>query len=226
MQLLDCLHSQIITAFEKRPHEFFTEHDIHTQLALVASKLLEEEGNLYGRTLDGFVVGRVHHEYPTPFRCIMKNSEFRLVTEDQFLQEKQKNPKFRARRGFLDFAIINSEYISSNKLNVVSGKRYRELVKSLKNRRHVALDLAVEVVYYPTFDERLHDGIMNKRVSSIVQDYQKLVAVMEFMPDNVPFCRKAAMMFFSNTTHKDVLKEKLRSLPKHEKVTFYSVFSE
>lgn len=226
MPFLNYLHSKIKTTFKEHPHQFFTEHDIHTQLALVAVRVLERKGSLYAQTRDGFVVSRVHHEYPTPFRCLMKGSDFKLITEEKFRKEKQKNPEFRARRGFLDFAIINSEYISSNKLNVVSGKRYRDLQESMSDRQCVALDLAVEVVYYPTFDKRLHDGIMNRRVSSTIQDYQKLMALMEFKTNNVPFCKEAAMMFFSNTTYRAVLRAKLRSLPEHEKVAFYSVFTE
>jgi len=226
MPFLNYLYSQIETTFQEHPRQFFTEHDIHTQLALIAIRLLERKGSLYAQTRDGVVVSRVHHEYPTPFRCLMKGSEFKLITEEKFRAEKQNNPEFRARRGFLDFAIINSEYIFSNKLNVVSGKRYTDLRESMRDRQCVALDLAVEVVYYPTFDERLHDGIMNRRVSSTIQDYQKLMALMEFKTNNVSFCKEAAMMFFSNTTYKGVLREKLRSLPKHEKVAFYSVFTE
>lgn len=223
MPFLNYLHSKIETTFKEHPRQFFTEHDIHTQLALIAIRSLEREGNLYAQTRDRFLVSRVHHEYPTPFRCLMKGSDFKLITEEKFREEKQKNPEFRARRGFLDFAIINSEYISSNKLNVVSGKRYRDMRESMRDRQCVALDLAVEVVYYPTFDERLHDGIMNRRVSSTIQDYQKLIALMEFKTNNVPFCKESGMMFFSNTIYKAELEEKLEFLPRHKDVEFSAI---
>jgi hypothetical protein len=156
----------------------------------------------------------------------MKGFEFELITEEKFREEKKKNPNFRARRGFLDFAIINTEYISSNKLSVVSGKRYRDLQETARDRRSTAMDLAVEVVYHPTFDEKLHDGIMDRRVTSTLQDYRKLVALMEFETNHIPYCREAAMMFFSNTKHKAKLSEKLADIQKHEKVALYSVFAE
>jgi hypothetical protein len=226
MQLLDYLSGEIKTTFKKHPHQFFTEHDIHTQLALIATRLLEKNGSLYSRTSDGYVVSRLHHEYPTPFRCLMKGFEFELITEEKFREEKKKNPGFRARRGFLDFVIINAEYISSNKLSVVSAKRYRDLQEIARHRQNVALDLAVEVVYYPTFDERLHDGIMDRRVTSTLQDHEKLVALMEFKTNNTPYCGEAAMMFFSNTKHKGKLNEKLADIQRHEKVALYSIFDE
>ena len=224
MSLLNYLSDQIEATFIEHPHQFFTEDDIHTQLALIANGLVRSKGSLYAKTRDGFVVSRVHHEYPTPFRCHMKGSEFRLITEDVFKEEKLKNPNFRARRGYIDFVVLNSDYVSSNKLRVVSGKRYRDFRESLSERQLPALDLAVEVVYFPTFDEKLHDGIMNIRVSSTIQDYKKLATLMEFTyPNNIPFCNEAAMMFFSNTIHKAKLKKKLKSLPLHKKVGFFSV---
>lgn len=225
MKLLDYLCCEIETAFKKHPHQFFTEHDIHTQLALIATRLLEKNCSLYAQTRDGYVVSRVHHEYPTPFRCLMKGFEFELITEEMFREEKKKNPSFRVRRGFLDFAILNTEYISSNRLSVVSGKRYRDLQESARDRRSIAIDLAVEVVYYPTFDERLHDGIMERRVTSTLQDYQKLEALMEFGTNNVPYCREAAMMFFSNTRHPGNLNEKLAGIQRNEKVALFSVLA-
>lgn len=226
MQLLNYLFSQIENTFRKHPYQFFTEHDIHTQLALIVTGSFEKNGSLYARTRDGCVVSRVHHEYPTPFRCIMKGSDFKLIPEEKFREEKESRPEFRARRGFLDFVIINTEYISSNKLSVVSGKRYKDLLQNAKDRQSIALDLAIEVVYYPALDERLHVGIMDRRISSIKQDYQKLVALMEFKTNNVSYCREAAMMFFSNTKHKDLLKEKIANIQKHGKVALYSIFAQ
>ena len=135
-----------------------------------------------------------------------------------------KNPNLRARRGYVDFVIFNSEYVSSNKLSVVSGKRYRDFRVSLSERRCPALDVAVEVVYFPTFDDKLHDGIMNRRVSSTIQDYKKLVELMRFaIPNNIPFCKEAAMMFFSNTRYKKDLKEKFSSFQRNEKVEFFPI---
>jgi len=224
MSLLSILASHIENIFREHPYQFFTEHDIHSQLALFAKRALEERGELHVTTHDGVVVSRVHHEYPTPFRCHMRGTEFKLVTEEDFIERKRKDPSFRARRGYIDFVILNSEYVVSNKLRVVSGKRYRDFLESLKNRRCEVLDLAVEVVYYPVFDKRLHEGIMNRRVESNIQDYQKLVALMEYEGvTDIPFCKEAGIMFFSNTIHKTKLKEKLESLPKNKNVEFFAM---
>jgi len=224
MSLLSFLSKQVEVVFREYPHQFFTEHDIHSALALFSNKSLKERGDLYVNTLDGFVVSRVHHEFPTPFRCHMKGLEFKLITEQMFSEKKLRDPAFRARRGYIDFVILNPEYVSSNKLKAVSGKRYRDFRESLRDRQYEVLDLAVEVVYFPTFDRRPHEGIMNRRVSATIQDYQKLVALMEHKhPKGIPFCKEAGMMFFSNTINKTKLKEKLESLSQHRKVEFFPI---
>jgi len=101
MSLLSFLFNQVEGAFRDYPHQFFTEHDVHSQLALLANKLLKKKGDLLAKTRDGFVVSRIHHEYPTPFRCLMKGSEFKLITEEKFREEKQKNPELVGRTRLL-----------------------------------------------------------------------------------------------------------------------------
>mgnify|MGYP001039080943 CR=1 FL=1 len=224
MSLFTFLSNQVEGAFREYPCQFFTEHDIHSQLALFANRLLKKKVDLLAKTRDGFTVSRIHHEYPTPFRCHMKDAEFRLITEEEFREKKLENPGFRARRGYIDFVILNSEYISSNKLETVSGKRYRDFRESQNDRQNEVLDLAVEVVYFPTFDKKLREGTMNRWVSSTIQDYQKLVALMKCRSlTNIPFCKESGMMFLSNTIHKTKLEEKLESLPRRKDVEFSAI---
>jgi len=223
MTILQYILNRIETVFKESPYRFFTEHDIHSELALITTNLLSNEGSLFVKTKDDNRVGRVHHEYPTPFRCLMEHYNFRMVTEDEFKQEKQKNPRFAAKRGRIDLVVLNSDYVSSNTLNIVSGKRYKDLLESANQQRFPALDLAIEVVYHPTLDEKPHTGIMKRRVRSIVQDYQKLVALMKLRQVNdLSFCKEAAMLFFSNTGYRVELEGTLSSIKIDEKVAFSS----
>lgn len=223
MTALQYILNRIETVFEESPYRFFTENDIHSELALITTNLLSNEGSLFVKTKDGNRVGRVHHEYPTPFRCLMEHYNFRMVTEDEFKQEKQKNPRFSAKRGRIDLVMLNSDYISSNTLNIVSGKRYKDLLESVKQQKFPALDLAIEVVYHPTLDEKPHTGIMKRRVESIAQDYQKLAALMKLRQINdLPFCKEAAMLFFSNTCYRVELERTLSSIKIDDKVAFSS----
>lgn len=222
VSLLSYLQNRIEDTFARYPHRFFTEHDIHSELASIATVFLNDKDRLFAETKDHHQVGRVHHEYPTPFRCLMEHYSFRMVTEDEFKQEKQKNPRFAAKRGRIDLVVLNSDYISSNTLNIVSGKRYKDLLESANQQEFPAFDLAIEVVYHPTLDEKPHTGIMKRRVESIVQDYQKLVALMKFRQVNdLSFCKEAAMLFFSNTDYKVELERTLSSVKIDDKVAFH-----
>ena len=65
---------------------------------------------------------------------------------------------------------------------------------------------------------------MQRRVDSTVQDYKKLIAIMGFKyPNGMPFCREAAMMFFSNTEHVDALNSMFKSFPKKENVQIITI---
>jgi len=224
MAHLEQLYSQIKSAFEEQPHRFFTEHDIHSELTMITAELLKKDGTLTEKTKDGYMVSRIHHEYPTPFRCLTGEFQFKVVTEEEFKQEKAKNPKFRARRGWIDFVILNPYFISSNKLSIVSGKRYRSFLDSIAGQRHVALDAAIEIVYYPTFDERKQVGIMKRRVQAAKQDYDKMVALMKFpYVGSIPFCREAAMLLFSNTRHSGELASMLNMISLDDAVSFHTI---
>jgi hypothetical protein len=52
MSLLDCLYSHIRAIFEEYPYRFFTEHDIHSELARIATESLMRERSLYEETSD------------------------------------------------------------------------------------------------------------------------------------------------------------------------------
>jgi len=224
MPFLEYLYRQIKSSFEKHPHRFFTEHDIHSELTMIATDLLRKEGTLYEKTKDGYMTSRIHHEYPTPFRCRMGGLQFKVITEEEVGREKAKDPKFRARRGWVDFVILNPYFVSSNKLGIVSAKSYKSFLKSIDGQKYPSLDLAMEVVYYPTFDERRHVGIMKRRVLSAKQDYDKLVALMKFSyAGKIPFCKEAAMLLFSNTRHRGELEEMLKLISVDEKVSFHSI---
>jgi len=217
MSLLDRLHTEIKTIFEERPHRFFTEHDIHSELSRIATEHLVKKGKLYVKTNDNHEVSRVHHEYPTPFRCYMKKYDFKVVTEEEFSELKSKGLRPRARRGRIDLVVLNLDFVSSNKLITVSGKTYENFRQDLAKQKYPALDLAMEVVYHPALDKKPHSGMMEGKVASTIQDYQKLTALTEFrFPNDVCFCKEAAMFFFSNTAYKDELEEIFRKLPENK----------
>lgn len=110
--------------------------------------------------------------------------------------------------------------------NLWTGKGLtRYFLPSLAERKCPALDMAVEVVYFPTFDNKPRYGKMDRRFKSTIQDYEKLVELMKITTPT-PFCKEAAMMFFSNTRYKDQLNKKFRSFPFKANVGLFRYISQ
>jgi len=219
MSLLKNLNESIKTQFSEHPFAYFSEHDIHTELANNAKEYLDSKNDLWVITKDNNTISRVHHEYPTPFRCLMKGTLFRMFSEEKFKIEKTRNPKLRVKRGYFDLVVFNKEYINNNNFQVVTGKNYRYLLKSFEQDQRTALDLAIEVVYYLGIDNKSHEGIMRRRIESTIQDYEKLTSLMDFKHDGkTPFCKEAAMMLFINTPYKNLMKENIKSIKTNKKV--------
>jgi hypothetical protein len=63
MSLSDHLCTEIRAIFEEYPHRFFTEHDIHSELARIATEYPVKEGKLYAKTNDNNEVSRVHMSF-------------------------------------------------------------------------------------------------------------------------------------------------------------------
>ena len=226
LTILEYVKSKIEASFKDQPYKFFTEHDIHTELAFLAKEYLSENEKLVAKTEDGFLVNRVHHEYPTPFRCIMRNYDFEVVPEEEFNQKRKALKGFSARRGFIDLVVLNSDFIKSNTLVVVSGKRYKKFLSSLKNQKYPMLDLAIEVVYHPTFDKKPHKGIMQSRVKSTIQDYKKLIALKDYrFPNGFLTVKEVSMLFFSNTIYENELNSQFENLVEDKRVPIYKIIS-
>lgn len=223
MSLLNRVHDAIKHEFLEHPYSFFTEHDFHFKIASMFSTFLEEDETSFAETLDGHTVSLVHHEYPTPFRCHMKGTEFKKFSEEEYQDRKRRQPSFRARRGHFDIVIFNPEYVATNKLEIIPGKKYKTLLESFTKKQPPAIDLAIEIVYFPSFDHKPHFGIMKRRVNSTIQDYEKLKELMDFRyPDDTPFCQGATMMFFSNTQEKEKLITLLKSVSVVDNVSLFT----
>jgi len=213
MSLLEYLYSRIKEAFEKRPYQFFTEHDIHSEISRISNKYLGQQSAEYGKTLDGYFVKRVHHEYPTPFRCLMPDDKFSIILESEYQKIREKRPGFRARRGWLDLVILNPEYIETNEYQIVTGKNYNMFREKLETRQPSALDLAIEIVHFNPQSFSISPGRVRNTIGYARQDYQKICAVADFRFDeNVPFCKEAAMLYFASTEHKERLKAGLNRI--------------
>jgi hypothetical protein len=221
MGLLTFLSKRMEQEFITSKYQFFTEHDIHSELFRLANEYYGQKKEALVRTLDRRIVKRVHHEYPTPFRCKMPGFDFELITEQQYLQKKREKPYFQARRGWLDFVSLNSDFVQSNLLEIVTGKNYKKMRASFEKTQPPVLDLALEVIYYHDHSFSVAPG--RRRNSSLyaLQDYRKVSAVKDYvLKDNIPYAKECALMYFASTERVDELKASLAGLPVRNDVPF------
>jgi hypothetical protein len=64
------------------------------------------------------------------------------------------------------------------------------------------LDLALEVVYFVTFDKKLDEGLMDRRIARWCRTIKINSLNGIHKSGKIPFCDEAAMLFFSNTIYK------------------------
>jgi len=143
----------------------------------------------------------------------MPGFQFDLVLESEYEKIREETPSFRARRGWLDFVILNPEYISANEYQIVTGKNYKMFRDRLERVQPPALDLALEIVHFNPQSFSISLGRVKNTIGYARQDYQKICAVADFrFSENVPFCKEAAMLYFASTEHKERLKAGLNRI--------------
>jgi len=171
--------------FHAYPDHFFSESDIHSLLCDIAN----EELKLYGveptDTIDGYNVGFVHHEYPTPFRCDMK--EYGCITKDE-------KPY---KRGHYDLVILNPNFVESNKLDVVCGKDYQKFRPAIQGLRMEPLIWACEIIFFPRVKNIPIDA------SKIIeQDALKVQQTLQYSvgAEKTSFCMLGSILVFTSHT--------------------------
>lgn len=206
----DVLHERITAS----PNRYFSESDIHSEVYSLLLNRCEEEGYTDLRSSDGYIVNLVHHEYPTPFRCYMKDGDFRVVTQNEFSEARRKKQFYNYRRGYLDIVVFNPDFVKSNDMNIISGKSYAPFRKSYDAQKVPVLKTAIEVMYFPMYPVTSYKTFTSKKVNPIRQDYKKLGAIMDFkFQDNVPFSEEVGMIVVSNALKDSEIKTHLTSFP-------------
>jgi hypothetical protein len=225
MGLLNFLHDKIKKDFEENRYQFFTEHDIHSELFRLSNEYYEHKGESLITTLDSKKIRRVHHEYPTPFRCLMPGFEFILIPEAEYQERRRNTPRFRARRGWIDFVSLNPDYINNIMLNLATGKNYRRLRESLDTySEYPVLDLALEVVYFHDHSFSISPGRRKNSSRFAEQDYKKVCAVKDYeVAEGVPFAKESALMFFATTEKSTQLKASIASISVRKDVPFLTI---
>jgi len=192
--------------FQKYPHCFFSEHDIHSVLYRLVKEELKHQGiNSEETTLDGYKTSLVHHEYPTPFRCDMQGYTFRRTGEEE------RTPKGGLyKRGHYDLVILNSDFVKNNTLDILCGKNYKKLRLILPRLSIQLVIWACEIIYFPKIKK------LPKNAIKIIE--QDALKIKETKKCN--FCKIGSVHVFTSHSHKEAaqLQQQIAQLAEKEQI--------
>ena len=170
--------------FHNCPDYFFTERDIHSLLCDIANEELRLSGVMETKTIDGYLVNPVHHEYPTPFRCDMEGYDF---------VKKDKPP---CRRGHYDLVILSPVFVRRNSLDVVCAKDFDLFETEMQYVDTTPLIWVCEVIFFPRVKT-----IPNNAILQIRQDALKVVETLKHkVGSSRLFCELGSVLVFTGHT--------------------------
>lgn len=164
IEIVDNALEVLKSEFEHHPMRFYSETDIVCRLY----DLLVDDLGPY-RSKDNKEHLLIHTEYPTPFRCSMKDFKFEIKNDSD-----RSNGRLY-RRGHYDLVVLNPDFIKMNTSEVIRGQNYELTTENKRNN----FSIGNKIILYAI--EILHRRIPLKTQSSldyikklINQDYQKL----------------------------------------------------
>ncbi len=211
---VDCSIEALVALFQSEPTRFFTENDLVCCLHRLLGDSLDTLGVANVRDKDGLPHNLIHCEYPTPFRCDMKNMRFQLRSETD---RTPKGKKYK--RGHYDIVLLNPTFLARHSYSAIKCQDYDEYLLSIAS---VLLPDEPFVLYGIELDFS-RDTIKPSRgkdwekggrafVTEVAQDSAKLAASVA-----VPgFMKKAAMLAFTKGTSgkvMDLIRTGLQAVP-------------
>ncbi|MDA8272855.1 MAG: hypothetical protein M0Z72_03845 [Deltaproteobacteria bacterium] len=112
---------EICNYFQDNPSFFFTENDIVCYFYSILKQNLRE---FKFPDKDNKLHSIIHMEYPTPFRCDMKDYEFKPKSDD----DRTKNGG-KYKRGHYDVVVLNPEFISQYSYDIIKAQNYESFKK-------------------------------------------------------------------------------------------------
>jgi hypothetical protein len=180
----------LASAFREAPRRFFTEHDLHSHLYNLVEKELESRHELFVESKDGYQVSLVHHEYPTPFRCDMSKTDFKLVGESD---RSEKRNLFR--RGHYDLVVLNPDFVGKFDAVVVSGKNYKLFCQEKEKIDVSPLLWVCEIV----FGSHVEEGLPMNWIGIVTQDAKKIKESLKYKIGKANFAVNGSIMVFIGT---------------------------
>lgn len=182
---------KIIGDFQQHPHYYFTEEDVRWRLLREIENVLAVDGSSQ-IAFSGDVTSTIHTEYPTPFRCSMRERQFELLN----LADT------KGQRGHFDVVILNAAAASQCSFEILRSQYYKALCEKIRNGE-VPLPLLDYVIELKLFRDLAHPNrteSARQQAEYAVQAVEKVAATLASSQyHSKPFAKNGFVLLFDNS---------------------------
>lgn len=198
--------------FKKEPTRFFTENDLVCCFHRILSNSLDAVGFGTFHDIDNCPHSLIHCEFPTPFRCDMKDKGFKLKTEHD---RTPNGGKYK--RGHLDIVVLNPLFVKFHSYSQIKFQNYGDIrASSILSQDEPMVLYGVELNFSREAikPSRGKDKEVAARafIKEVTQEVEKLIASVAFPS----FMKKATMLAFTKGTSEPVISligNRLQNIP-------------
>ncbi|MBM4443735.1 MAG: hypothetical protein FJ020_00355 [Chloroflexi bacterium] len=177
--------------FLTSPARYFSEEDIRWRLIKDIDTGLAQLGESTVTVSGGTPTSAVHGEYPTPFRCGMKESSFKVL-----------GPADRSgRRGHFDVVVLNASSTTGISLEAVRSQDFGVFIRALPTLCLPFLDTVIEIKLYRDLGNPRRARSISQAALVAVQAVKKVAAALSPQPGHYPrpFARCGMVLLLDNS---------------------------
>lgn len=183
--------ANIVHDFQIHAHYYFTEEDVKWRLLREIENALTLDGSERIPFIGG-VTSAIHTEYPTPFRCLMKERQFKLLDITDT----------KGQRGHFDIAILNRTAASQCEFEILRSQHYKTFCENLKYGKVPLplLDYAIELKLFRDLAHPNRTESAKQQAEYAAQAIWKLEATVrpnDYYPEQ--FANRGIVLLFDNS---------------------------
>ncbi|MDD4873538.1 MAG: hypothetical protein PHE15_00960, partial [Dehalococcoidales bacterium] len=159
---------KIIGDFQQHPHYYFTEEDVRWRfLREIENAMSVDEAQI---PFSGGVTSAIHTEYPTPFRCSMRDRQFEVLD----------NADKKGQRGHFDVVILNGVAASQCGYEILRSQYYNALCEKLRDGEVPLplLDCAIELKLFRDLAHPNRTESARQQAEYAIQAVEKVAATL------------------------------------------------
>jgi len=181
---------KIIGDFQQHPHYYFTEEDVRWRLLREIDNAMSADETQI--RFVGGLTSAIHTEYPTPFRCSMRERRFELLDLTDT----------KGQRGHFDVVVLNGVAASQCGFEILRSQYYKKFCEKLK-AGGVPLPLIDCVIELKLFRDIAHPNrteSTRQQAEYAVQAVEKVAATLDSTQYySKPFANHGFVLLFDNS---------------------------